>query len=355
MNVNGVPVNMSVADYCNAYLRGEILVDRRYQRSGRVWPKRAQSHLVETILRGFPIPKMALHQITDLKSLKTVKYVVDGQQRTNAIMGFFRNDLRLSPSLETLELQGKTFAELDDEQKSEFLAYRLQFDQFEVAEDDVVREYFRRINAFTSPLTPEERRNANFQGPMKWFILGLTERYSDSVVSLGALTEQRVVRMADQKFLAELVHAMLNGVQTTDARLLDRMYKRYDDDPVMEEVKIRDAIGRAIGHILGWKELMNTGLVTRAHMLYSMLLAIVAVDSGWGNLVSEGILQEPCEMVPDAHQNLLELEDMLSRGVVDKEFAPFERACREQTNTRRHRQVRIDRFAKALTSAVVDG
>ena len=148
------------------------------------------------MLRGFPIPKLTLHQKTDLRSKKTLNYVVDGQQRTNAIMDFYNNRLRLSRTLEFEEVRGKRYENLEEEFQNDFLSYPLQFDQFTGVDEDIVREYFRRINSFTAPLNPEERRDADFQGHMKWFILGLTERHSNTLAFFrsmnGSSSEWRI-------------------------------------------------------------------------------------------------------------------------------------------------------------------
>ena len=101
-----VATNMTVADYCNAMRRGEITVNTDYQRSDQVWPPIARSFLIETILLNFPIPKLFLYQVTDLKSRQTVKEIVDGQQRSMAVKDFFENHLRLSKSLELEEAAG---------------------------------------------------------------------------------------------------------------------------------------------------------------------------------------------------------------------------------------------------------
>ena len=107
MNIRPNLITLSVAEYCNAFGRKEVLIDRKYQRHASIWPERAQSYLIETILRGFPMPKLALHQQTDVKSRKSWKYVVDGQQRTNAIVDFFSGKLTLSQSLEIEEARGE--------------------------------------------------------------------------------------------------------------------------------------------------------------------------------------------------------------------------------------------------------
>ena len=59
----------TVADYCQAMSRHrEIIVNRDYQRSDKVWPPAAKSFLIETILLNYPIPKLFLFQKTDLRS-----------------------------------------------------------------------------------------------------------------------------------------------------------------------------------------------------------------------------------------------------------------------------------------------
>jgi hypothetical protein len=63
-----------------------IIVNHDYQRSDKVWPPAARSYLIETILLGFPIPKLSLYQTTDLKTKKTKKEIVDGQQRSQVML-----------------------------------------------------------------------------------------------------------------------------------------------------------------------------------------------------------------------------------------------------------------------------
>src|SRR5689334_15188596 len=102
------PNNLTVADYCHAMQRNEIRVNHEYQRSDKVWPEAARSFLVETILLGYPIPKMFLYQVTDLKSRKTIKEIVDGQQRSQALVDYFAGAYRLSRSIDLEEAKGRT-------------------------------------------------------------------------------------------------------------------------------------------------------------------------------------------------------------------------------------------------------
>ena len=104
----------TVPDLCNGIDRGEITVNRDYQRSPRVWPKAARSFLIETILLGYPIPKLSMSQVVDLRTRTARKEIVDGQQRTRAICDYFQNRYRLSRNAVPDEAAGKQFDELDE-------------------------------------------------------------------------------------------------------------------------------------------------------------------------------------------------------------------------------------------------
>ncbi len=99
--MNIVATNTTVAAYCQEMGRNEIIVNKEYQRSDKVWPPVARSYLIETLLLGYPIPKLSLHQVTDIKSKKTLKEIVDGQQRSMAIFDFFHDRLPLSRTLDS--------------------------------------------------------------------------------------------------------------------------------------------------------------------------------------------------------------------------------------------------------------
>src|ERR1035438_1261550 len=102
--------NFTVAEYCEQMRGGGIVVNHDYQRSDKVWPPAARSYLIETILLGYPMPKLALHQTTDLKTRRTKKEIVDGQQRSQAIFDFFEDKLRLSGNT---EFARRTYSQLD--------------------------------------------------------------------------------------------------------------------------------------------------------------------------------------------------------------------------------------------------
>jgi hypothetical protein len=226
--VDIVPTNMTVADYCLAMDRGEIIVNRDYQRSDKVWPPVARAYLIETIILGFPIPKLSLYQKTDVRSRKTIKEIVDGQQRSMAIRDFWSSELRLPASLETDSIKGKTYAELDQEDQQRFLDFAISLDLFVAATEEDVVEVFRRMNSYTVPLNPEEQRHASHQGAFKWFVARICKKFGKAFVDIGIFGEKQLVRMADTKLISEICDAMLFGIRTTNKKILDRLYDDRD-------------------------------------------------------------------------------------------------------------------------------
>ena len=147
------PNNMTIAQYNEQLKQKQIIINHDYQRTDKVWPTSAKSNLIDTILTGYPIPKLNfLSQQTDLDTRKTRIEVVDGQQRTAAIIEFLDNKYALSRG----EFAGSRFDTLDNDKKHDFLDYQLSADVFTSAKDEDIREVFRRINSYQVPLNKQE-------------------------------------------------------------------------------------------------------------------------------------------------------------------------------------------------------
>lgn len=76
--------------YWNSNSRLELCPD--FQRN-EVWSKAAQITLIDTILKGIPIPQIYIKSI--MNEGKTYRVVIDGQQRLTAILKFVENELPL--------------------------------------------------------------------------------------------------------------------------------------------------------------------------------------------------------------------------------------------------------------------
>ena len=268
-----VPTNLTIAEYCQSFDRNELRVNSTYQRSNKIWPLAARSFLIETILLGFPIPKLSLFAQTDRISRKTIRDIVDGQQRTTAIHDFFAGTLRLSRTIDFAGAAGRTYEELDPEFQDRFLAYSLAIDEFVNTTDAEIREVFRRINSYVVALNPEEQRHARWQGHFKWYIYHLSHM-SDTVLSdMGVLTQRQLVRMQDMKLFAEVTHAFREGFRTTNKKLLDRLYS-HNDGHFDQADDYTTWIAGALDQLLDMRRLWHTPLV-KPYCTYSFLLAAI--------------------------------------------------------------------------------
>jgi hypothetical protein len=343
----------TVGDYIAMLDRKEVIVNRDYQRSAGVWPSAARSFLVETVLLGYPVPKLYLHQVTDPSTLRAVKQVVDGQQRTYTLRAFLNNEFRLSGRLETEELRGKRFDHLSDDYKMRFLTFGLAFDLFVGASDDEVREIFRRMNSFTSPLNPEEQRHAQFQGAFKWFIRNLTTEYDRALKGAGVFGPRALIRMADAKLFTEMAHAYYYGPTTTDKRSLQRLYHDKDRD-FPEEGDLGARLRAGLNEVLGRPALYGGPLFAKVHVFYSFVLATMHIQAPLETFEetypSVGERRDP-DMVD---RNLALLSEALDLDDQEGSFADFVLASSEKTNVGSQRAERVRWLCRALTEDLAE-
>lgn len=332
--------------------RREIIVNPDYQRSDKVWPDAAKSYLIESMILGYSVPKFSLYQITDLKSKRTVKEIVDGQQRSKATYDFFEDALVLSGSLETEELRGKRYSELDDELQQKFVAFSLSIDLFVSTTRQEIVEVFRRINSYTVPLNPEEHRHATYQGSFKWFINRISRRFENLFLDFGLFNEKQLVRMADTKFLAEICDALLNGIRTTNKSLLDRLYRDRERD-FPDENLLGTRTTEALDQLTEWPDLRGTALM-KPYIAYALVLAIIHVRHGVESFLP---LFAPQRLErfnnPAALRNLFTLSEALQNPDEPGEYRDFVLACSGKTNVRQQREIRFQWMCRALTSEVI--
>jgi Protein of unknown function DUF262 len=347
--MNTLGTHMTVADYCQAMDRGEIVVNLDYQRSDKVWPPAARSYLIETIILGFPVPKLSLHQITDLRSRKSVKEIVDGQQRSRAIHDFFKDKFTLTTSLETEDIAGKTYSELDPEYQKKFLDFSISLDLFVSATREDVIEVFRRMNSYTIPLNPEEQRHASFQGAFKWFIDRLAKKFDNSFLEMGLFGQKQLVRMADTKLLAEVCDAFLRGIRTTDKKILHALYRDHDNQ-FPEEADLKRRITEAFDTLREWRGIHN-GELMKPYIVYALVLAIAHLRRP----VAAFREHFPSPRIGQFDNNHVEANlSVLSEALEDPEnspgYAEFVGACTSKTNVKDQRIKRFQWMCKALTA-----
>ena len=140
--------------------RDKIDLNPWYQR-GKVWSKRRQQLLLDSILKGMDIPKLYF-RILDDGSYECI----DGQQRLRAIFNFYGNDLPLLD--ESNVLAGKFYKDLDEKHQDLFDDYELDVVEIEEGTDAEISEMFQRLQMGV-PLNAAEKLNA-IGGNMRDFV-----------------------------------------------------------------------------------------------------------------------------------------------------------------------------------------
>lgn len=138
--------------------RHKYEVDTTYQRPKNAWSLADKQCLIDTIIKDEPMPLFFLN----LNSKEDVFYIVDGQQRLEAIKDFYDNKIKLNGKFSGIEDHGKSFNAKDplsDQQREDFLDYNLNFKILEDYDDERVRLIFSRLQR-GKPLSIGERLNA---------------------------------------------------------------------------------------------------------------------------------------------------------------------------------------------------
>lgn len=216
----------SVAELRDMLNRKDLVVNKSYQRGAGLWPSSARSYFIDTMLTGFPFPKLYFSESLDRSSRKVVREIVDGQQRITSIIDFINDKFSLTSV--SRQYAGKSFSDLSEETQLAFLAHPVPVDVIRNASKGDILEMFRRMNAYTLPLNEAEKRHAQFHGDFKWFVNRLTDELSATFIGFNILTNRQIVRMADAELITEMVLSLEKGLISTSPKLLNDLYASND-------------------------------------------------------------------------------------------------------------------------------
>lgn len=123
----------------------------------KVWNRPQKQKLIDSILRGWKLPKFYL--------LKTGSNpdefeVLDGQQRLTAIFEFFDNQFPLSEE-SAQEFGGRLYRDLPSDVSDNFDDFEIEYDEIEDAGEEEQREFFQRLQQGL-PLTSSEKLNSAY-------------------------------------------------------------------------------------------------------------------------------------------------------------------------------------------------
>lgn len=258
----------SIADFLEWDAEHRLDLSPKFQRRS-VWTRAAKSFLIDTILRGKPMPKVLLTQ--DLIGKKNVRTVVDGQQRIRTILEFVSDGFTVF-STHNSEHSGKQFSELDEDTQGSILQYEVGVDLlYNVSLADML-DIFARINTYSVTLNTQEKLNAKYLGVFKTTAYELGFSYVTYLLEGGVLTEKRVSRMGEAQLASDLLVSLVGGVQTVkNIEKYYRDYEKLEDIPqnMFDSVLLYKKSMQFIGAIYPAEELRNTNW-SRPHWFYTL-------------------------------------------------------------------------------------
>ena len=238
MNVNASKI--SVANIRDMVARGDLVTNHQYQRAPGLWPPVARSYFIDTIVEGFIFPPIYFHEYLERSTKKTRTEIVDGQQRITTIIAFLKGEFALGRNSKAHE--GMRFEDFDEDTQHRFLSYTMSVDTIREADRSQILQMFRRMNAYTLPLSDAEKRHSEFFGEFKDFVTRVLDD-NQILTEWEVLTARQIVRMGDAEFIADLTMAFEQGVVNTTKTNLHAIYKKYDEtfETALElEAKLRE-------------------------------------------------------------------------------------------------------------------
>lgn len=312
-----------IQDLLNDYLDEKINLNPWYQRRS-VWTRAQKSYLLNTLFERKPIPAIYIRHSIDLQEGKSVKEIVDGQQRCRAIIEYHENafSTRINESGDR-----KYFRQLTNNERERFLITPLPAGYLLGATDSDVIDIFGRINSVSKNLNAQEKRNARYSGEFKQFCLGFSTKNLLFWREAGIFTANDIARMNEVLFVSDLIFNLLNGLSDYRPVDIDRIYKQNED--IFDE---EEAISRRLDVIfdaffeIDSAAFKNT-IFRRPPIFFSLVFCL---DSRGGNI--------PRDIVEKIYAIDSEFRDEQVRGPEIDAFRDAVSASTQRLSSRQTRQ-----------------
>lgn len=265
----------SVSDFAEWRDSGLLVLSPEFQRRA-VWTTKAKSYLIDTVLRGKPMPKVLITQ--SLVDGRNVRTVVDGQQRLRAILEYLSDDFAVMKT-HNPEHAGMKYSDLPEETKLEFWQYEIGVDVLFDTELSELLDIFSRLNTYSVKLNTTELLNATYLGEFKTAVHDLGHAYAQFLLESRVMTNTQIARMGEVELAADLLGALMEGISPRKA--IPAFYKKYDDhaDGLADAVEIYKKTMSFIGEIFEPEELAASNF-HRTHLFYSLFLSIANLLTG---------------------------------------------------------------------------
>lgn len=279
-----------VSDFISWQRNKSLELSPSFQRRP-VWSSSAKSFLIDTIVKGLPIPIIFIREMTDLSTLEPKRQVVDGQQRIRTLLSYIdpgklkdykkSRDFFQVKKIHNQQLGGKNFDDLSNELRQQILDYQFSVHVLPSDVDDKqVLQIFGRMNSTGVKLNAQELRNASFFGDFKQTMYSLAYEQLERWRKWGIFSENDIARMAEVEMTSDIILMMYEGITTKSKATLDKLYKGYDENfqkKTVIESRFRNVMD-SISDILGTQLIYMQ--FRRRTLFYSLFALVYDVHYG---------------------------------------------------------------------------
>lgn len=200
--------------------RDKIDLSPDFQRE-KVWKKARKQYFIDTLLKGWGIPKIFLLSTDDKTEDKKNYACIDGKQRLLAILEFISNDYPTGIKFDSV-LGEKLYSELPEALSDKFDDYLLPIEEVTNASADEISELFKRLQLGV-PLNSGENLMA-VSGYMKDQIKGFSDHnFFKNKVSIQNTRYSHFVVCTQIAFLE------INGITNLSLNKLEDFLKQNKD------------------------------------------------------------------------------------------------------------------------------
>ncbi|MEN5279780.1 DUF262 domain-containing protein [Serratia marcescens] len=342
---------ITLIDLIGSLQRKELIINKDYQRGSGVWPDFAKSYFIDTILENYPFPKIYLYQAFDRATDRPVKEIVDGQQRVTTIVEFYNNRLTLTSA--SKNFSGMRYSDLPEEARVRFISFQIETSTIYSASRAELLEMFRRMNSYTSPLSPAEKRHATYQGKFKWFIVEKADSHAELLEEFGILSPKVLARMGDADFISDLSVLLDRGLTSRSSSVIENMYKTYNLD-FDREREFNEKIDFFFEFLRMELHELRTTFIMKSYVIHSLFSAIVALKYGFpgsDELERELGFRANVNFRPNIQVALPRLQALADAHELQDEegiYGEYVAACLSTTTKQNQRTIRTKELIRAF-------
>ncbi|WP_243360084.1 DUF262 domain-containing protein [Fundidesulfovibrio terrae] len=296
--------SLIIQDIINLKRSDELNLSPWYQRRS-VWSNSQKSYLINTILEQKPIPAIYVRHSIDLEKGKSMREVVDGQQRTRTIIEYSDGEFAARHPEHARKVK---FNQLSRAQQQKFLMTSIPVGYLLGASDYDVIDIFGRINSVSKTLNAQEKRNAAYSGEMKQFCLHQAANRVSFWRNYNIFSSNDIARMIEIQFVSDVVYNILHGLSDFSNQEIDNMYGKYDEDfPLAENVEAR--LNRVFNFIVGLDpDVVKETIFARQPLFFSLIIALDSLDTLSATVVERALREIDSRFVTMENRMLADVQ-----------------------------------------------